>query len=93
MINITPLGNKVLVKPLPKKERTTGGLIIPAVIQQDLEEGEVIAIASNVINIKVGDKVLYSSRSGVAMLHDNETHYKFLSGPSEKDPGEIIAIL
>lgn len=92
MITIVPLGNKVLIKPLPKKEKTTGGLIIPTVIQQELEEGEVIAIGSSVINIDKGNNVLFTSRTGIPLLH-NDIHYKFLNGPTEKDPGEIIAII
>jgi chaperonin GroES len=92
MVNIIPLGAQVLIKPLPRQERTTGGLIIPSVVNNDLEEGEVIAIASAVINVKPGDKVLYSSRTGVSLQHES-VNYKFLSGPTEKDAGDIKAII
>jgi chaperonin GroES len=92
MVNIVPLGNKVLVKPLPKQERTTAGIIIPAVINKDLEEGEVINVAIDVINIKTGDKILYSTRVGFSLLHE-DVNYKFLNGPTAKDPGDIIAII
>lgn len=80
------------MKPLPKQEKTTAGLIIPSVINKDLEEGEVMAIATAVINIKPGDKVLYSSRVGVSLLHE-DVNYKFINGPTEKDPGDIKAII
>ncbi len=92
MVNIIPLGNQVLVKPLPKQERTSGGLIIPAVINKELEEGEVIAIAAAVINIQIGNKILYPARAGV-QLHHEDINYKFLNGPTEKDPGDIKAII
>jgi chaperonin GroES len=89
---IKPLGNKVLVKPIPKQEKTTAGIIIPAVINKDLEEGEVMAVAESVINITPGMKILYPSRAGVSLMH-NDVNYKFLSGPIISDPGEIIAII
>ena len=92
MVNIIPLGNQVLIKPLARQEKTSGGLIIPAVINKELEEGEVVAIATAVINVKPGDKVLYSARIGVPLLHE-DTNYKFIAGPTEKDPGEIKAII
>lgn len=92
MVNIIPLGNQVLVKPLVRQERTSGGIIIPGVINKELEEGEVIAIATAVINIKPGDKILYSTRSGVPLLY-NDTNYKFLNGPTEKSEGDIKAII
>lgn len=87
-----PLGNRVLVKPLPKKEKTTNGLIIPVSINKELEEAEVIKTGDAVINIKAGDKVLYHSRVGTQLLIEDIT-YKFLNGPSNVDTGEIIAIL
>lgn len=92
MVNIIPLGNQVLVKPLPKQERTTGGLIIPAVVNKELEEAEVVAIATAVINLKPGDKILYSTRVGVPLLH-NDVNYKFISGPTDKSEGDIKAII
>lgn len=92
MVNIIPLGNQVLVKPLPKQEKTTGGLIIPAVVNQELEEGEVIAIADAVVTVKPGDKVLYSTRVGVP-LHHQEVNYKFLCGPTAKGEGDLKAII
>lgn len=92
MVNILPLGNQVLVKPLQRQERTTGGIIIPGVINKELEEGEVVAISSSVINIKPGDKILYSSRVGVPLLIDN-VNYIFLNGPTERSEGDIKAII
>jgi chaperonin GroES len=89
---ITPLGNKVLIRPLVKQEKTSAGLIIPAVINKDLEEGLVISVSEEVINISPGDKILFSARAGVNLLY-NEVNYKFLNGPTPTDPGEIIAIL
>lgn len=92
MVNIIPLGNQVLVKPLVRQERTSGGIIIPGVINKELEEGEIVAIASAVINLKPGDKILYSTRVGVSLLYD-DTNYKFLNGPTEKSEGDIKAII
>lgn len=92
MVNIIPLGNRVLVKPLPKTEKTTHGLIIPVSINKELEEAEVIKIGSAVINIKPGDKILYHSRIGTPILIEDIT-YKFLNGPTSNDSGEIIAII
>lgn len=92
MVKIIPLGNQVLVRPLPKQEKTSGGLIIPAVINKDLEEGEVVAIASSIINVEVGNKILYPTRAGTPLLFE-DVNYKFLNGPTIKDEGDIKAII
>lgn len=92
MVNIKPLGNKVLIQPLQQQEKTAGGLIIPAVINKDLEEGIVISVGDSVINIPVGSRILYSSRGGTALMYEQK-NFKFLNGPTVTDPGEIIAII
>lgn len=92
MVNIIPLGNQVLVRPLPKQEKTSGGLIIPSAVNKELEEGEVIAFAEAVINIQVGNKILYSSRAGTPLLFE-DVNYKFLSGPTINETGDIKAII
>ncbi len=92
MVNIIPLGHRVLVKPILRKEKQSGGLIIPASVNKELEEAEVIKTGDAVINVKVGDKILYHSRIGTPLLIEDIT-YKFLNGPSATDTGEIIAII
>lgn len=93
MVNkILPLGNRILVHPQKKQERTTGGLIIPTTVNKDLEEGIVISTGELIINVKNGDRVLYQSRSGIPVLVEDIT-YKFLTGPTATDTGEIIAII
>lgn len=92
MVNIVPLGNRVLVRPLVKQERAAGNLIIPSSVNKELEEAIVIATGDAVINIKVGDKVLFHSRIGTPILLD-DISYKFLNGPATTDAGEIIAII
>lgn len=92
MVNIIPLGNRVLVRPLPKQEKTSGVLIIPTSVNKELEDATVVALGEAVINIKIGDKILYHSRIGTPILIDDIT-YKFLNGPTSNDTGEIIAIV
>lgn len=93
MVNFSlkPLGDNVLVKPEKKKEHSQGGLIIPAIVNQDLEEGTVVAISPDVLYVVPGDKIMYPARIGTSILIDQET-YKFIAGPILNSPGSIIAI-
>lgn len=90
--NITPLGNKILVLPEKKQEKSHGGLIIPIVVNKDVEEGTVMLIASDVLHINEGDKILYPSGAGITITIDN-VNYKFINGPVKDAPGDIIAII
>mgnify|MGYP006435142959 FL=1 len=77
---IKPLGNRVLVKRL-LAEKTKGGIILPDSAQEKPKQGKVIAVGEgnyddkgNIIamNLKVDDKVLFSSYSGTEVPSDNE---------------------
>ncbi|HPZ44250.1 MAG TPA: co-chaperone GroES [Bacillota bacterium] len=70
---IRPLGDRVLVKPLPTEERTKGGIVLPDTAKEKPQEGEVIAVGSGKlldngqrvpIDLKPGDKILFSKYAG-----------------------------
>jgi chaperonin GroES len=81
-MKITPLGDRVMVKPLVDlKEVKKGGIIIPDTAKEKPMEGEVIAVGKGRINettgariapeVKKGDKVLYGKYSGTEITIDN----------------------
>lgn len=70
---IRPLGERVVVKPLPSEEITKGGIVLPDTVKEKPQEGEVVAIGSGrlldngsrvAIDLKVGDRILFSKYSG-----------------------------
>lgn len=72
-MNITPLYDRVIVKPEKPEEVTAGGIIVPDVTKDKPIQGEVIAIGEgrltndgNIIplKVKVGDKVIFSKNGG-----------------------------
>lgn len=87
------LGNKVLVQPHAQGQTTTAsGIIIPITIQNPLEQATVVMYANGVINVRKGDEVLYPSGGGIVQEYDG-VKYKFLSGPTETNEGDIWAVL
>lgn len=77
-MNIKPLGDRVLIVPTPAEEKTIGGIIIPTTKEEKTLIGEVIAIGNGTeeekMNLKVGDKVLYSKFSGNEFFHEGTTY-------------------
>ncbi|MFT5280693.1 MAG: chaperonin GroES [Flavobacteriaceae bacterium] len=69
-ISITPLGDRVLVKPQTVDTVTASGIILPASTQEEKkEQGEVIAVGPGKmkddgttipVNVSVGDTVLFA---------------------------------
>jgi len=78
-----PLGDRILVKPKKSEEKTASGIVLPDTAKEKPQEGEVIAVgpgAKNdegkriVMDVKVGDKVLYSKYSGTEVKINGKEH-------------------
>ena len=86
---IRPLGDRVVVK-IVKEEKTAGGLVLPDTAQEKPQTGEVVAVGPGklndngtrqVVDVQVGDKVLFAKYSGTEVKLEGETYLLL----SEKD--------
>jgi len=75
-VKITPLGDRVLLKPSLEETKTTSGIIIPDTAKEKTQTGEVLAIGddSDKIKIKKGDRVLYDKYAGTQVTLDDEEY-------------------
>ena len=82
-IRLRPLGDRVIVKPIEKKEEVRAGLIIPDTAKEKPQEGEIIAAGKGKIgedgklipmDVKAGDKVLYGKYSGTEIKLDGQEY-------------------
>lgn len=66
--SITPLHDRVIVKPAPAEEKTAGGIIIPDTAKEKPQRGTVMAAGpgkkDEPMTVKAGDTVLYGKYSG-----------------------------
>jgi len=78
-VNVTPLHDRVIVKPAEKAEKTAGGIIIPDTAQDKPQQGEVVAVGNGrkdeSMTVKVGDIVLFGKYGGTEIELDGD---KFL---------------
>lgn len=74
-INIKPLADRVLVKPLPAEKTTASGLIIPDSAKEKQQKGTVMAIGKGLkdepMTVKVGDTVLFGKYAGTELVVDS----------------------
>ncbi|MFC1658415.1 co-chaperone GroES [Candidatus Omnitrophota bacterium] len=72
-MNIQPLGDRIVIKPLAAEEKTKGGIVLPDTAKEKPQEGKVVAVGKGKVleggtvqkpEVKVGDKVLYGKYSG-----------------------------
>ncbi|MBE0424234.1 MAG: co-chaperone GroES [Lutibacter sp.] len=73
-LNIKPLADRVLVKPLPAEKTTASGLIIPDSAKEKQQKGTVTAIGNGLkdepMTVKVGDTVLFGKYAGNELVID-----------------------
>ena len=79
-MNLRPLGDRVLVKPIEQEEQKRGGIIIPDTAKEKPQEGELVAVGPGKVtesgekiamNVKLGDKVLYGKYGGTEVKLDD----------------------
>ena len=75
-LSVTPLHDRVIVKPAPAEEKTAGGIIIPDTAKEKPQRGVVIAAGpgkkDEPMSVKAGDTVLYGKYAGTEILIDND---------------------
>jgi len=73
MAKLTPLGDRVVVKPTEREEMTKSGIVLPGTAQEKPQEGEIVAVGPGrvldngqrlPIELKQGDKVLFAKYAG-----------------------------
>jgi chaperonin GroES len=77
-VNIQPLGDRVLVKPIDSSEEVKGGIIIPDSAKEKPTTAEVIALGTGkkdgedyTFTVKVGDRVIISKYGGTQVKYDD----------------------
>ena len=78
---LQPLGDRVLVKPTEKEEKTKSGIYLPDTAKEKPQEGEIIAVGPGKfdetgkripMDLKVGDRVIYAKYGGTEIKVDDE---------------------
>jgi len=82
-VNVRPLADRVLVKPLEATETKKGGIIIPDAHKEKPQEGEVVALGTGkrdddgkliAFTVKKGDKVLISKYGGTEIKIEDQSY-------------------
>jgi chaperonin GroES len=95
-LNLRPLADRVVVKPVERDEMTKSGIVLPDTIKEKPQEGIIEAVGNGryneqtgvrvALDVKVGDRVMYAKYAGSEVKID-DTDYLILG---EKD---ILAVV
>jgi len=82
-MNVKPLADRVIVKPIDPEEKKQGNIIIPDTAKEKPQEGEIVAVGPGKVNdagnkvameVKKGDRVLYGKYSGTEVTIDGDEY-------------------
>jgi chaperonin GroES len=82
-MNVKPLADRIIIRPLEAEQKTAGGIIIPDNAKEKPQKGEVVAVGPGKVSdggqkidmsLKNGDKVLYGKYSGTEVSIDGQEY-------------------
>lgn len=82
-VQLKPLGDRVLVKAVEKKDEIRSGIIIPDSVKEKPQEGEVISVGKGKLSeegklipmdVKAGDIILYGKYSGTEVKIEGQEY-------------------
>lgn len=81
-MKLKPLGDRVVIKQLEAEEKTKSGIVLPTGAKEKPQEAEVVAVGPGGVidgkevkmEVKVGDKVIYSKYSGTEVKLDKDEY-------------------
>ena len=81
-MRLVPLGDKIVLKQLEAEETTKSGIVLTGQAKEKPQEAEVIAVGPGgnidgkevVMQVKAGDKVIYSKYAGTDVNLDGEEY-------------------
>jgi chaperonin GroES len=82
-MQIKPLADRVVVKPLEETEQMKGGLYIPDTAKEKPQQGEIVAVGPGRVSdegkrieleVEVGDRVIYGKYSGTEVTVADEDY-------------------
>ena len=81
-MKLVPLGDRVVLKQIAAEETTKSGIVLPGQAQEKPQQAEVVAVGPGgvidgkeiTMQVKVGDKVIYSKYSGTDVKLEKEEY-------------------
>ena len=81
-MKLVPLGDRVVLKQIAAEETTKSGIILPAQAQEKPQQAEVVAVGPGGVidgkevsmQVKKGQKVIYSKYAGTNVKLENEEY-------------------
>ena len=81
MLKLKPLGDRVVIEPSEREERTASGIILPETAKEKPQEGQIVAVGAGrrdekgkliPMDVKEGDTVVFAKYAGTEIKVDDK---------------------
>jgi chaperonin GroES len=81
VLNLKPLGSRVVIEPIEQEDITAGGIVLPETAKEKPQQGMVLSIGEGdrdeagkriPMDVAVGDKILFAKYSGSEIKMDTK---------------------
>lgn len=81
-MNIKPLGDRIVIRKIEAEETTKSGIVLPGTAKEKPQMAEVVAVGPGgvvdgkevVMQVKKGDKVIFSKYAGTEVKFDGQEY-------------------
>ncbi len=82
-VNLKPLGDRLIVKPIEQEEMTASGIVLPETAKEKPMQGKVLAVGPGArkddgsrvaMDVSEGDTVLYAKYAGTEVKIDDNKY-------------------
>jgi chaperonin GroES len=80
---LKPLGDRIVIEPVEKEEKTASGIVLPDSAKEKPQEGRVVAVGNGkvadngervALDVSVGDKIIFSKYAGTEVKYDGKEY-------------------
>lgn len=80
---LKPLGERIIIEPVEKEEKTTSGIVLPDSAKEKPQEGRVVAVGSGrltdqgervALEVSEGDSVIFSKYAGTEVKYEGKEY-------------------
>lgn len=82
-MNLRPLGDRVVIRPIEQEEQTKSGIFLPETAKEKPQQGTVVAVGPGArdddgdriaLDVQVNDTVLYAKYAGTSIKIDGQEY-------------------
>ena len=97
-MNLTPIGDRIIVRREASEEKTAGGILVPDAAKKKPQRGTILAVGPGKLNLKDGTRMPMQLKAGDVVLFTSWAGDEFKDRAAEGDillmhEGDVLCVI